>query len=324
MELGARFDAACAAALTGCGIGEDVGKLDEQQRAGLRKQAFDWLRAECDAWAEKNRVGKPEEQRLAATAVRSWLNNEDLAGVRDEHALAGLPADERRDWQALWAKAAALAARDPVELLRQAREHVGRREWAKAADCYSAALELQPTDNGDIWYEYSASQLLAGDRPGYRRACAHMLARCQATSPMRHYIVARACTLAPDSADDPTLPGRLCMDELSGSNNAFWSLTEQAALAIRAGRFQEAIPVLERSLTADGRPGRTVLSWLWLALAYQKLGKPEEARRWLDRAADWLDQQGGQMPPESSIMGSHLHNWLEAQVLLQEADALLR
>jgi hypothetical protein len=66
-----------------------------------------------------------------------------------------------------------------------------------------------------------------------------------------------------------------------------------------------------------------VLNWLWLALAYQKMGNPKEARRWLDKAADWLDQQGGRMPRESSVMGSHLHNWLEAHVLRQEAEALL-
>ena len=30
------------------------------------------------------------------------------------------------------------------------------------------------------------------------------------------------------------------------------------------------------------------------------------------------------MPLESAPMGSHRHNWLEAQVLRQEAEALLR
>jgi serine/threonine-protein kinase len=322
-EAGIRFDAACAAALAGCGVGDDAGKLDDVRRAELRKQAFDWLTAEYGAWAERHHLGKPGDHRLVATAVRSWLNNEDLVGVRDQHALARFPSDERQDWQALWEKAAALAARDPVELTLQARQHVGRREWAKAAECYGATLELEPRDDGDLWYEYAASQLLAGDRPGYRQACAHMLARGQATPPMRAYLVARACTLAPDSADDPALPGRLAAAELSG-NNAFWSLTEQGALAVRAGRYQEAVPLLERSLAADGRPGRTVLNWLWLALAYQKMGKPDEGRRWLDKAADWLDQQGDLMPLEASLTGLHLHNWLEAQVLRQEAKALLR
>ena len=38
------------------------------------------------------------------------------------------------------------------------------------------------------------------DRAGYRRACAGMLARCQARR-IRPYHAARACTLGPDSAD---------------------------------------------------------------------------------------------------------------------------
>ena len=53
------------------------------------------------------------------------------------------------------------------------------------------------------------------------------------------------------------------------------------------------------------------------------MGKAAEARRWLDKAANWLDQQEGQMPLDER-MGSHLHNWLEAQVLRQEASTLLR
>jgi hypothetical protein len=81
---------------------------------------------------------------------------------------------------------------------------------------------------------------------------------------------------------------------------------------------------LEKSLAADGRPGRTVLNWLWLALAHQKMGSPIEARRWLDKAVNWLDQQGGRMPSEDYFMGSNLHNWLEAHALRQEAEELLR
>jgi CheY-like chemotaxis protein len=82
---------------------------------------------------------------------------------------------------------------------------------------------------------------------------------------------------------------------------------------------------LEVSLRVDGRPARAVLNWLWLALAYQKQGNAAEARRWLDRAAYWLDQQGGRMPlaVNVNLMGAHRHNWLEAHVLRQEAAALL-
>ena len=66
------------------------------------------------------------------------------------------------------------------------------------------------------------------------------------------------------------------------------------------------------------------MNWLWLALAHHKLGSPNEARRQLDKAAEWLDQQGSRMPLESNVMGTHCHNWLEAYVLRHEAEALLR
>src|SRR5262249_44729507 len=134
----------------------------------------------------------------------------------------------------------------------------------------------------------------------------------------------RACTLAPDSTDDPERPGRLSLGELQGRKNEYWSLTEQAALHVRAGRFQEAIPLLERSLVADVRPARAGLSWLWLALAYRKRGKAGEPGRGLERATGGLDRRGARMPLEPPLMGAHRHNWLEAHVLRQEVEARLR
>jgi serine/threonine-protein kinase len=323
-EAGTRYHAARAAALAGCGVGGDVAGLSDERRAALRKQALDWLTAEYHACAERHRLGKPGDRTATATAVRAWLTSEDLAGVRDEPALTRLPDDERRAWHALWANAAALAGRDPVVRLDQARAHIARQEWREAVPCYAEAMELEPTDNGEVWFEYAAAQLLAGDRPGYRQTCAHLLARCQSASAISPYLAARACTLAPDSTDNPMQLARLSTREWERDDAAYWALTEQAALGVRTLRAAGAVGLLERSLVADGRPGREVVSWLWLALAYQTIGQPDEARRWLVRAANWLNQQGGRMPLESSAMGSHRHNWLEAHVLRQETEALLR
>src|SRR5262249_29017566 len=190
--------------------------------------------------------------------------------------------------------------------------------------CYAEGMELEPTDNGELWFEYAAAQLLAGDRPGYRRTCAHMLARCQTTAQMSHYLAARACTLAPGSTDDPMEPFRLAAEELARNEKDYWAFTELAALPFRTGGTTDAARPLERSLVADGRPGRAVLNWLWLALAHQKMGEREEARRWLDKAVNWMDQQDGRMPIETPAMGSHRHNWLEAHVLRLEVEARLR
>jgi hypothetical protein len=37
------------------------------------------------------------------------------------------------------------------------------------------------------------------------------------------------------------------------------------------------------------RKGGDAFDWLYLALAHAKLGRPDEARRWYDRAARWMD-----------------------------------
>ena len=324
LESGHRFHAACAAALAGCGVGQDAAQLDDRQRAALRKQALDWLTAEQSAWAERHRRGRPGDRTAAATALRSWVGNEDLAGVRGEPALARLPADERRDWEALWAKVATVAEADPVALFQHARDHIAQGQWEKATGCYARGFELDPRDDGDLWFEYAAVQLLAGQRTGYRRTCEQMLVRCQTVSLLRPYLAAHACTLAPGSTEDPAAPRRLSLDELRANEGASWSLTESAALHLRAGQFEQAVLLLERSLAADGRPGSVVVSWLWLAFAYQQTGRAEEARRWLDRAAAWLDQQGGRMPLETSVLGVHPHSWLEAHVLRREVEAMIR
>jgi serine/threonine-protein kinase len=325
LEAGNRAHAARAAAMAGCGVGEDATQLDERRRAELRRQALDWLTAEHDAWAERHRIGKPGIRTAAASAARSWLTSKDLACVRDERPLARLPAEEARAWQALWEKVATLAAADPAAKFDQARAHVARTEWEKAARCYAEGMELEATDTSDLWFEYAAAQLLAGDRAGYRRTCAHLLARCQPAGPMRPFLVARACTLAPDSTNDEAQPLRLALKELMRSELEFWSLTERGALQVRAHPPEFAVAYLERSLAADGRPGRAVLNWLWLAIEYQKLGSPVAARQWLAKAANWLEQQGGRMPVNDVFlfMGSDLHNWLEAQVLRKEAEAII-
>jgi tetratricopeptide (TPR) repeat protein len=252
----------------------------------------------------------------------TWQTDPALASVRDPAPLAQLPAAERRQWQRLWADVAALLAADPLE---QGRAHAAGRDWAKAADCYVRALKRGPTDDGHFWFEYAAVLLLSGDRQGYLRACAHLVERCGKSRNLRAYHVARACTLAPDAVADAAQPGRLAQKELQANAGKFSALTEQGALHYRAGRFKEAVPLFEWSLRADPKPGRAVLNWLWLALAQQRLGRADEARRWLGKAQAWLDRYGEGMPPNAEAkLGLHLHNWLEAHVLRREAEALLK
>jgi tetratricopeptide (TPR) repeat protein/tRNA A-37 threonylcarbamoyl transferase component Bud32 len=317
-----RYAAACAAVRASAGQGPRETPLGEQERVDLRRQALDWLRADVELRTALLKDGKwAGLYALSGWSLSSWQTDPALASVRDGAALTKLPAAERQQWQRFWADVAALLTADALDPVAQA----ARRKWDKAAGCYKRALERDATDGGHFWFEYAAVLLLSGDRPGYAGACAHMIEKCGTNGGPRAYHVARACTLAPDTVAEPSRPGRLAEKELRAYANQFWSLTEQGALAYRAGRFQEAVPLFEQSLKADSMPGRAVLNWLWLALANQRLGKAKEARCWLGKATAWLDQYRDGMPAGAEAeVGLHLHNWLEAHVLRREAEALIR
>jgi serine/threonine protein kinase/tetratricopeptide (TPR) repeat protein len=105
-----RYDAACAAAQAASGEGKDAAGLDEPQRRRWRTQALEWLTAELAAWTthiEKN----PQSGPSLVKTLRHWQADTDLACIRDEPALAGLPIEERSAWRQFWARVAALAAR---------------------------------------------------------------------------------------------------------------------------------------------------------------------------------------------------------------------
>ena len=106
-----RYNAACAAALAGCGAGEDAAKLTDAERAGLRRQALDWLRADLDAWRGLLDKEPTKARPTVAQTMRHWLRDPDFNGVRGPDALARLPEAERAGWRTLWADVAATLAR---------------------------------------------------------------------------------------------------------------------------------------------------------------------------------------------------------------------
>jgi hypothetical protein len=102
-----RYNAACAAALAAAGKGEDATKLDDKERVRLRKQALDWLRADLALRTKQLESGPPAD-RAAQQALRHWQKDPDVAGIRDQEALAKLPPEERAAYERLWADVAAL------------------------------------------------------------------------------------------------------------------------------------------------------------------------------------------------------------------------
>jgi serine/threonine-protein kinase len=115
-----RYNAACAAALAGCGQGVDADSLDPSARARLRQQALGWLGADLAAWRNVLEGDRSKAAPAVRWQMRHWQKDTDFAGVRGTQALSRLPEDERRAWQKLWA--------DVEELFVQAGEKTSAPE----------------------------------------------------------------------------------------------------------------------------------------------------------------------------------------------------
>src|SRR5262245_8240764 len=100
LQVSDRYNAACAAARA-------AAEADTNQaRAGYRKQALDWLRA--DLAARSSRANTENERADLRRFLRETIRPDaDLTGVRSPWSLMRLPADERGNWVKFWADVAA-------------------------------------------------------------------------------------------------------------------------------------------------------------------------------------------------------------------------
>jgi tetratricopeptide (TPR) repeat protein len=107
LSNGNRYNAACYAALAAAGRGAHAAKLDDKERARLRKQALNWLRADLARRTKQLESGRPAARAQARRSLRHWQQDRDLAGIRGPAALAKLPAEEQAAFAKLWADVAA-------------------------------------------------------------------------------------------------------------------------------------------------------------------------------------------------------------------------
>jgi tetratricopeptide (TPR) repeat protein len=101
----ARYDAAASAARAAAGQGKDAGTLDDGQRAGLRRQALEWLRTDLDSWTKEIEKGNLSTTLVVIEEVLPfWQKDAALAGIREEKQLATLPGPEQQACRSLWSE----------------------------------------------------------------------------------------------------------------------------------------------------------------------------------------------------------------------------
>src|SRR5262249_39268432 len=90
----------------------------------------------------------------------------------------------------------------------------------------------------------------------------------------------------------------------------------------RVRRYNEAVRRLDEAVQAHGRGGIPE-DWLFLAMAYHRLEKTAEARRWMEKAARRVDENAN---AEKTSGGSAPLPWgrrLQLDLFRRQAEALL-
>ncbi len=108
VPAGIRYHAARTAALAGCGQSKDADRLHDKERVLRRRQALDWFRQDLTWWRRALDRGNAQTRARVQQEMQRWMSDADLAGVRDQAAVAKLTADEQKASTQLWADVAAL------------------------------------------------------------------------------------------------------------------------------------------------------------------------------------------------------------------------
>jgi tetratricopeptide (TPR) repeat protein len=219
-----------------------------------------------------------------------------------------------------------VAARPAEASFRYARGHfLGRLgRWEQAAADFAHGSTLEPPSEHWDWYIHAVLCLRTGDAAAYRRLGAAMLARFgKPKTPWQAQQLALACSLAPDAADRQAV---LQMAEFAVAEEPHnpWFLLTLGATRYRAGDFAHADALLRQTLQERWpdevyRESGQVLTWYFLGLTAQRLGRWNEARGWLD-LADRSTARATALEGKDDL-GTTWHVWVIAEILRREAAA---
>jgi len=291
-------------------------------RRGLAELDLDWGLPSYPAPAATD---KTEPLRaLESGEVAEYLNRHDFRRGQEE--------SQAQKWQSAADSYSKVIARDQSR--RDAYHsrgwaHAELEKWSLAEADFAKATELSP-ENAGIWYFRALVCLARDDIDGYRNTCAGMLDRFGRTPrPGDAYWLAWTCALRADSTNEPARAVGLAEGLVADATPDFDNLAVLGAALYRAGRYSEAAKRLHEAVAAqptDSMQRQPITyTWLFLAMAEHQLGHSDQARKWLDGAADAFaerDRKEGAVAPAND--GNPWNRRVTLQLLRREAEALLK
>jgi peroxiredoxin len=191
--------------------------------------------------------------------------------------------------------------------------------WDQLAEDFEKIVEMSP-ENGGCWHSLAVAYLQAQDTEGYTRTCRRAFQRLSDSHIWAQAVMVQVCSLAPDAGIDPSELTQVAEAALAGSDNATMRLAKGMD-HYRCGRFEKAL----ESLPTAGDAFQVPVSLLFQAMAQQRLGNTDEARRLLAQAVQDMEQRVPEIegPPLADYMPARWVVWATHRVLRREAEKLI-
>ena len=227
-----------------------------------------------------------------------WLNGTYLQSVTTpdlwEHLLPRVPVALRAGRNSLLVKVCGGA--DARSFFVRLGDHPADRgfeaarycRWREAATDLAEALERNTAASDHVWRYQALFALAAGDTEEFRRRAATLLAQYKdSPNDEVRFSLGHLCSFAQDPlTDHQTLVGFVEKGPNAGPRHA-WNKLYVGLAYYRAGRWQDAIDAAQ---PIEGIPVETQpVAWPILAMANHQLQRKEEAARWLQKSAAWID-----------------------------------
>jgi WD40 repeat protein/tetratricopeptide (TPR) repeat protein len=229
-------------------------------------------------------------------------------------------------------------------LARRGRANAEAQKWKEAAADLAQATGLDPS-NYNLWYQMAVAQLAQNDKEAYRKTCHDMLHRFgRTTNSLTANQVAWTGVLNLESGITASELVRLAKQAVANSRGHS-ALKTLGAAYYRSGEYPSAITQLDDALQEvrkvflpqknrldiDAELGplpelgvyNLASNWLLLAMAYQKNGNPDHARKSLERAILLLDQDTPGKKKDHISSQLYWNHRVELNLLRREAEELL-
>lgn len=328
LNSGNRYNAACCAAQGGAGQGPEATALDDGEKARLRKQARDWLRADLTAIVARSKEAQNPTARRAFSTLQHWQGDPDLAGIRDEATLRTLPAAESQECRQLWEEVekVQVSLEPKATASVRIRAAVRRADWPGVKALLTQSLEANPA-NHDHWCYAADLAAFRGEVEEYARCRAQLLQRYGQTSdPIIAERTAKACLVLPPDPDILAQVERLADRAVEHGETGHWiapyAQFVRGFAEYRRGNYEAAEAWLQKALRVRAKDWVVAVpAQLVLAMTQHQRGQAKVARETLAQAITFLNTKATNA--SEPALGPNWPDWLAYQVIRREAEALI-